>query len=169
MHNLFPHLHRPYFKSKMSVKEDVWSEWTHRFAVFNFNVRFHLIVNSGCSKSMCLRKRKLLCEDPNVENLKKCLAFLSATLHSPIQPLTVPPHQLFPAQTFEQEGNAWLPRIIHTRKQEWDDKQKELCSVTNLLAMNLSWGVGINYQSWFLGPLLLSCDAPWDVWALKNE
>lgn len=144
MHNLFPHLHRPYFWSKMSVKEDVWSEWTHRFAVYNLNVRFRLIVNSGRSKSMCLRQRKRLCEDPNLENLKNCLAFPSATLHSSVQPLTLLPHQLFPAQTLGQEGNAWLPRIIHSRKQERDEKQKELCSVMNLLAKKLSWGVGIN-------------------------
>ena len=78
----------------------------HRLCVHDFNIRFHLIVNSGCSKSIRLRKRKLLCEDTHLEKLKNCLAFPSATLHSSIQPLTLPPHQLFATQTLGQEGNV---------------------------------------------------------------
>lgn len=115
MHNLLPHLPVPYFKSKMSVKEDRRVRVKRRLYLkiwcINFKIHFHLIVNSGYSESICLQKSNLPFEDPNLAKLKSCLVlcFYSSPLTSPT---AAPPQRFFPVKPFDRKKciNSYTPK-----------------------------------------------------------
>lgn len=134
------------FKCEMSMKEDLRSEGrrshTGKCGTRSFKIHFHLTVNSGYWK-LCLQKSNLPFKDPHLEKLKNCLDFPSVVLHSPIQLLPLPPALSWSSPLIER--NALLHRIINTETRNWmKQSNKELFSVTNLLATRLSWGTGTN-------------------------